>query len=81
MSQVCVWILKPSVPQAMIISFPNSNFVCKYTCIFSLLTYIAFLRNFDIVLANGVMFETRRLDFCQLNKLKKLRVVRKVIYK
>lgn len=78
MSQVCVWIKKPYVPQAMIISF-FSDFVCNYTCIFSLLTYIAFLRNFDIVLANGVMFERRRLDFCQLNKLKKLRVVRKVI--
>lgn len=71
MSQVCVWIKKPSVPQAMIISLFFSDFVCKYTCIFSLLTYIAVLRNFDIVLANGVMFETRRLDFCQLKKLKK----------
>ena len=78
MRQVCVWMKKPSVLRAMIISF-FSDFVCKY--IFSLLTY-SFLRNFDIVLAIGECLKNCRLDFCQLNELKQLwlRVVCKAIY-
>lgn len=78
MRQVCVWIKKPSVLQAMIISF-FSDFVCKY--IFSLLTY-SFLSNLGIVLAIGERLKHVQcsFDFCQLNELKKLQVVCKATY-